>query len=231
MSRLDSRIRMVTLAAMRDARALAETGGITVLALALVVAAREGPWHDLAWWLVPFVWVAAASLPALWDSEYRLGAAELVGQPLSGLTWVLRVSLIVFPPFTAAYLIVIGSGLPTRLPDLPPQFWSTLFYQLVYIGFAEELFFRGYLQIRLDRVLGRSWRVFGTAVGPGLLIANLLFAVGHVLVTQNPLQADVFFPGLLFGWLRARTGAILAPAAFHGLCNVLLITLQTWSSS
>jgi membrane protease YdiL (CAAX protease family) len=30
----------------------------------------------------------------------------------------------------------------------------------------------------------------------------------------------VFFPALLFGWLRARTGGIGAPVVFHALCNL-----------
>ncbi len=32
----------------------------------------------------------------------------------------------------------------------------------------------------------------------------------------------VFFPSLLFGWLRSRTGGIGASTVFHALCN-------TWS--
>jgi membrane protease YdiL (CAAX protease family) len=31
---------------------------------------------------------------------------------------------------------------------------------------------------------------------------------------------SVFFPSLLFGWLRARTGGIGASVFFHALCNL-----------
>jgi hypothetical protein len=59
-------------------------------------------------------------------------------------------------------------------------------------------------------------------------MANLLFTAGHLLVTGDVSRLAVFFPGLLFGWLLARTGALIAPMLFHGLCNVALFTLQAW---
>jgi len=31
----------------------------------------------------------------------------------------------------------------------------------------------------------------------------------------------VFFPALLFGWLRSRTRGVGASIAFHALCNLL----------
>jgi membrane protease YdiL (CAAX protease family) len=31
----------------------------------------------------------------------------------------------------------------------------------------------------------------------------------------------VFFPGLAFGWMRARTGSLAAGTAFHASCNLL----------
>jgi membrane protease YdiL (CAAX protease family) len=35
-----------------------------------------------------------------------------------------------------------------------------------------------------------------------------------------PARLAVFFPALLFGWLRARTGGIGASVCFHAICNV-----------
>jgi membrane protease YdiL (CAAX protease family) len=31
----------------------------------------------------------------------------------------------------------------------------------------------------------------------------------------------VFFPALLFGWLRERTGTIVGSTLFHAACNIL----------
>ena len=43
-----------------------------------------------------------------------------------------------------------------------------------------------------------------------------------LLEEEEPLPARlaVFFPALLFGWLRARTGGIGASVCLHAICNV-----------
>jgi membrane protease YdiL (CAAX protease family) len=41
-----------------------------------------------------------------------------------------------------------------------------------------------------------------------------------VATVPLPTRLAVFFPALLFGWLRARTGGIGASLTFHMLCNV-----------
>jgi membrane protease YdiL (CAAX protease family) len=45
------------------------------------------------------------------------------------------------------------------------------------------------------------------------------------LTEPNVQRLAVFFPALLFGWLRARTRGIGAPVLFHALCNILASTL------
>jgi membrane protease YdiL (CAAX protease family) len=32
----------------------------------------------------------------------------------------------------------------------------------------------------------------------------------------------VFFPGLLYGWLRARTDTIIVPTLYHAASNILM---------
>ena len=58
------------------------------------------------------------------------------------------------------------------------------------------------------------------AVGPGILAASAIFALGHIATIHAPARLAVFFPALVFGWLRARTGGIGASIAYHALCNV-----------
>jgi membrane protease YdiL (CAAX protease family) len=55
----------------------------------------------------------------------------------------------------------------------------------------------------------------------------VLFAVSHLAVIPNPLRLAVFFPALLFGWMRARTGSIAAAAVFHALCNLTSDVMHT----
>ena len=59
---------------------------------------------------------------------------------------------------------------------------------------------------------------------PGLIIdfmrhRRIYMAVSFTLVAASIVA--VFFPGLLFGWLRARRGGIGAAIAVHALSNVL----------
>ena len=45
-------------------------------------------------------------------------------------------------------------------------------------------------------------------------------AIGHLLTEVNPNRLAVFFPALVFGWLRSRTRGIGAGVVFHALCNL-----------
>ena len=110
---------------------------------------------------------------------------------------------------------------------LPPRFLLLAFSQLVVVAIPEELFFRGYLMERLEQVWPPTKNLFGARVGWALVVSSALFALGHLLVIPNPQRLAVFFPALVFGWMRARTGSIAAGATFHALCNVVSDVLHT----
>ena len=56
-----------------------------------------------------------------------------------------------------------------------------------------------------------------------------LFALVHLATEPHPAKLAVFFPGLLFGWLRAWRGGIGAAIVFHALSNVLAeILVRGW---
>ena len=93
------------------------------------------------------------------------------------------------------------------------------------VALAEEFFYRGWLTGQLEAAWPPQARLLGVRFGRGALLANALFAAGHLLVLA-PWRLATFFPGLLFGWLRARTGTIGAPAICHWLCNVWLLLLE-----
>jgi uncharacterized protein len=117
-------------------------------------------------------------------------------------------------------------GLSGARPTLPEGFALLALSQLLVIAVPEELFFRGYLQGRLEARFPSRRRFLGAPVGPALLLSSLLFALGHVLVDFDPQRFSVFFPGLVFGWMRARTGSIAAGALYHALCNLLTELLR-----
>jgi uncharacterized protein len=151
------------------------------------------------------------------------------------------VALLVFPPFAAAFLafarilpllpegprsLLAPYGAPVGLQlRLPDGFALEAAVQFLVVALPEELFYRGWVQGSLRRLPGRSWRVLGAELGPGFLATQALFAAGH-LASFQPWRLGTFFPGLLFGWLRERTGGLAAPVILHALSNLLLRVLE-----
>ena len=96
-------------------------------------------------------------------------------------------------------------------------------------GLGEELFFRGYVQSRLNQVFGRPWKVCGVRFGFGLIGATLLFALIHVLNPVDYFGGTVRFAwghglatlGTPYGFLREKTGSIVAPVVMHSLLNIV----------
>ena len=190
----------------------ANLAGVAALLFVLVpdrlLRARGEPWQDygLPWW-----GIGDARTWASW------GRGTAVG---------IGVSLLVLPPFAVA--LVGGArlwGFPVEFqPRLPAGFALAVAVQLVAVAIPEELFYRGWMQTAWGRS-GPSRRILGAEIGPGFLATQLLFAAGH-LVTFQPWRLATFFPGLLFGWLRARTGGVVAPVVAHALSNLLVLFLE-----
>jgi membrane protease YdiL (CAAX protease family) len=97
--------------------------------------------------------------------------------------------------------------------------------QLFMVALPEELFYRGFLQPRLDALFCRRWKVLNGDVGPATLVTSALFAIGHLVTIPSAHRLAVFFPSLLFGWLYTRTGSIWPGVLVHALSNVLLTVL------
>ncbi|MEE2645317.1 MAG: MrtP family glutamic-type intramembrane protease [Myxococcota bacterium] len=154
----------------------------------------------------------------------RNGWARLSGVGLSG-TLSVEIDGVPLEPISRLRLGALRSEGEAPLHFERNLWWvlSTLLIQLCLIAYPEELFYRGYLQPALELRFGRRRKLWGAdfnwaAVG----LTSLLFALAHFATIPSPGRLAVFFPSLLFGWLRARSGGILAPLLFHALCNLLL---------
>ncbi len=154
----------------------------------------------------------------------RLDLRRLCRDALSAAGWALSCVAVLFPLFLIGYRVYWRPLLHFHL-RFPPSMPSYVAGQLVVIALPEEAFFRGYLQSSFDRIWTARVRVLGADVGLGLLAASAIFAVGHVLTLHYPERLAVFFPALVFGWLRARTGGIGAGVLFHATCNIFSETL------
>jgi uncharacterized protein len=148
-----------------------------------------------------------------------LSASRLLGSTGRALGWALGVALIVLPPFWLGWLAFwkpesgFSSAAARSVLDEALGQWLV-------IALPEECFYRGYLQSALDDAWRARVRILGAEVGPSLVVTSALFALGHLATDLDANRLAVFFPSLLFGWLRARTGGVGASIAFHALCNL-----------
>jgi membrane protease YdiL (CAAX protease family) len=170
-------------------------------------------------------------------------SAQAAMQFRRDMAWGLGVSLLIFPPFILVFFGFLeilpllpqevaraltpygGAGLNVafRLPD---RFWLHILDQFLVVSLPEEFFYRGYLQTRLTHAWGEGrQRFFGASIGPAFWLTQVLFAVGH-LGQFHFWRLAVFFPALLFGWLRARTGSIVPGIVVHAISNLVLMSLE-----
>jgi hypothetical protein len=148
-----------------------------------------------------------------------LDPGRLARSAAAASAWALCIAAIVFPPFWVGYRLWWSPPGPFHAAPLTGVLSEAL-GQLLVIALPEEAFYRGYLQTRLDDAWTPRWRVLGATLGPGLIVTSAIFALGHVATELHPNRLAVFFPSLLFGWLRARRGGVGAVAILHALCNL-----------
>jgi membrane protease YdiL (CAAX protease family) len=209
----------------------ATTGAVTGVALGL-----PERWHTT---LVGFVFLGA-TWAMVWrkDDEHvrraglalgglvipgPLDRAGLVRAAADAILWGLGLGMLVAVPFYFGWRAWWGQFSPRMAFSLawrPAEIANDVAGQLFVIALPEEAFYRGYLQSRLDEVWPPRWLILGARVGPGLLVGAGIFALGHLATVHLPARLAVFFPALLFGWLRARTRGIGAGVVFHAFCNV-----------
>jgi membrane protease YdiL (CAAX protease family) len=139
----------------------------------------------------------------------------------------IAIAAIVFPPFVVGFWLWNAPSHPFEW-RLPGDLASFALTQLVLVGLPEEALFRGYVQTRLHDAWPPSRTILGARVHLGPLVAQAaLFALVHLATEPHVAKLAVFFPGLLFGWLRAWRGGIGAAIWFHALSNVLAEILVT----
>lgn len=153
----------------------------------------------------------------------------------------LAVSAVVFPLFILGY--VLFAEVFTRLPPelaakltpytaaprfefrLPDRFAEWVIDDVFVVALPEEFFYRGYIQTRLRDAWPRGRLFFGARLGPAFWVTAILFALGHLAIFQV-WRLGVFFPALLFGWMRERSNSVVGPALFHAASNLLIKVLD-----
>ena len=94
--------------------------------------------------------------------------------------------------------------------------WQMLFFLSLVPAVLEEIAFRGIIQRRLQFVLGEreTW-----------LVQAALFSVLHL---SPVIFLTHFAMGLLFGWLRTRTGSLIPCLILHGAWNAAIVVAELY---
>lgn len=99
------------------------------------------------------------------------------------------------------------------VPDQPEGLWKILWILL--LGpILEETVFRGLAFRPAEQYLGSKWAI---------LLCAALFALAH---WGFPNMILAFLAGLVFGWIRHKSGNILCPIVAHMSANAALMVMQ-----
>ncbi|MBI4127008.1 MAG: CPBP family intramembrane metalloprotease [Deltaproteobacteria bacterium] len=191
----------------------------------LLYRLRFIPWIDAS--LATIVAILFLYLPTivLWRKRRSIDFLDRsVRDALRSFVVFVVVAVIVFTPFF--YLARFWQegifGLPSFRMAEYPRFWSVTLFQILMVALPEEFYFRGYFQSTVDRCFEKRWNILGVKLGWGWILTALVFAFAHSIVVVRWWHFAIFFPALLFGYLRERTGSITAPILFHAASNVFM---------
>ena len=159
-----------------------------------------------------FYWIVPLLIIYFIERRDRLSLGLVVGEGK-----FLRYSLYAF----------VGLIIPGFIVGFNKELILSLVEQLLLIGLAEEVLWRGYLQSRLCDWLG---------VLRGLLLTSFLFGAGHLvsLFSQHGFEylsndlmifSQTFIGGLVLGYIFIRAKSVIPGAIFHIFGNLYLFQL------
>jgi len=203
--------------AERRYQPIVEASLLLVATFALVVVLRL----PTLWFLGPFAVIVFTGRSS---ATYGL----TLGHPGS-LGLHAAVVVAVYVPYVLGHYALASWWLGQRFRfSLPPGLTEYALDQVLTVALPEEFFFRGYVQTQCDRVWGKPCDLWGAKCGVGVPLAAVLFTACRVL-RGGPVWLSTLFPGLLYGWLRARTNTIVVPTLYHAASAVLMqVMLQSF---
>ena len=221
----------MTVEAAHPGRMLRQALALWALAFAAIVGVSilaPPPWAKVTA-VVAFLYLPLAAMRGTGEDARDYGVT--FERWRTDLLLALGLMAVVAPLFLLGYALWLRHLLP-HTPGGPPAGlafharlpggygWGNVVDQVFVTALPEEFFYRGWLQARLKRVWPGGAHIAGVVVGPAFVLTAALFAVGHLAIFQAS-RLLVFFPALLFGWLRERTGTVVGSTLFHAGCNIL----------
>jgi uncharacterized protein len=185
-----------------------------------------------------FIPVALARIPFAFLNWTRWDGALLLAAIQVALLFVIAWALSNKRPMSTtgmfcALFLVLSAAISLPGSSFGKAIVTFIFF-LVFLGPGEEILFRGYIQSRLNVAFDRPYRFFGVNWGWGIIITSLMFGCMHILNPFNPFVGAydliwwwgfwTFFSGLVYGFIREKTGSVAAPAILHGLPQAIAYT-------
>jgi hypothetical protein len=109
----------------------------------------------------------------------------------------------------------------TDFAELPGISWYPLLAVLLVFPVLEEVVFRGLVQ---EWIAGKLLSRLGILSAANLL-TSLVFVAAHLIYSQWPWALLVFFPSLVFGYLKERHQSLLSPIIMHSFYNAGFVWL------
>jgi len=176
------------------------------------------------WFLIPAVLVAAAIIPTIIKKQKLNEIGFNIRQPGFSIKLVFCVCLVVFPLAFFGWVLLKWCGYHPLIHQPAPikQNWvSFIFYQFMYVAVAEEVFFRGYVQSNIHRLIeSRFYATTDKHKWLAIALSAGVFSLAHIIVEAQIIAGLTLLPGLVLAWLFTRSRSLLAPILFHGLANI-----------
>lgn len=206
---------------------------IALTAICVYTQGLGSPVADITWFLamfslmaVPLIAVrrihprdeAAAGVTISWSSKDLLMGLAAIG-------------LLLVPVALGNHFVrTVIQGLEfhfawSNYAALQTPLYYEIIIQLLCVALPEEFFYRGYLQTAFLTTFKQHPKCGKTAPVLAILLASLCFACAH-LPSGNVTRLLTFFPGLLFGFLRHRSGGLLGAIVCHAACNLMMAVLN-----
>jgi membrane protease YdiL (CAAX protease family) len=129
--------------------------------------------------------------------------------------------------FSASLVTLIPTVIvdPELIGILASKDW--LYYLAVVYGvFNEELLFRGFVQTRMEGLLGVGKGLFLTALAFELVhLPSRIFALGYTPEYALVIMVATIVPSLLMGYIAQRSGNLLGSTIFHLFYGLPLMLL------
>ncbi|MHB1956588.1 MAG: CPBP family intramembrane glutamic endopeptidase [Sulfobacillus sp.] len=171
--------------------------------------------------------ISAKALPGVW--YYVLAETPLLGATLAarqvfhlswhdlGVAWPRKWGIVLLTIVTAPFLGLLESYLIHPAALISRLTWGQAIVPslllVIFTGLSEELLFRGLLQHYSIKLMS-YWL--------GILYVALAWSLLHIGWHSGGDVFFVFMVGLVWGWIREKTGSIIPTMLAHGLANVVL---------